>query len=93
MTGPLDEEGIADLDFRVLILLACGKVDHLVIDLSAVECCDRAVLAELCRIRTRLAACHGTVEIFGVRVAGRDEPLPAAALDDLLDTCDDRLRR
>lgn len=81
MTEGLDADTVADLDFRVLLLLLGGEVEHLILDLVAAGYCDRAVMAGLYRIRGRVAAHRVPLEITGVRPPGHDTPLTSTELE------------
>lgn len=90
VAGELDAAVVAELDFQVLVLLCCGDLEQLCIDASAVTCCDGDALAGLARIRSRLVARGGTVEITGLRLGPQTEVLAPTGLhtvlDDALDT-------
>lgn len=88
MTEGLNADSVADLDFRVLLLLLSGEVEHLIIEVSAAGYCDRAVLAGLYRIRGRLAAHRVTLEITGVKPYGHHTTLTPTELEAMFTTCD-----
>lgn len=80
--GIVDQLAVADLGSEVQALVATGA-RHVVLDVSQVRYCDRALLSELARLREQLRTRDGSLQVIGVQVPRFMAALRDASLDEV----------